>query len=78
MTQRQHANATTTPEMRAFIRESDLSTAVLARLLKVSEATVRKWRQRDTSDDASHTPKKLNTTLSPAQEYVVVELRKNL
>lgn len=78
MTQRQHANATTTPEMRAFIRESDLSTAVLARLLKVSEATVRKWRQRDTSDDASHTPKKLNTTLSPAQEYVVVELRKRL
>ena len=64
--------------MRAFIRESDLSTAVLARLLKVSEATVRKWRKRDTSDDASNTPKKLNTTLSPAQEYVVVELRKRL
>ena len=78
MTQRQHANATTTPEMRAFIRESDLSVAVLSRLLKVSEGTVRKWRQRDTLDDASHTPKKLNTTLSPAQEYVVVELRKRL
>jgi len=75
---KQHANATTTPEMRAFIHESDLPTAVLARLLNISEATVRKWRQRDSHDDESHTPKKLNTTLSPAQEYVVIELRTRL
>ncbi len=75
---KQHANATTTPEMRAFIHESDLSTAFLARLLKISESTVRKWRKRDTLSDASHTPKQLNTTLSQAQEYVVVELRTRL
>lgn len=74
----QHANATTTPEMRAFIRESDLPTAMLARLLKVSESTVRKWRQRDSIEDGSHTPRQLQTRLSPAQEYVVVELRKRL
>ncbi|RLA04091.1 MAG: helix-turn-helix domain-containing protein [Gammaproteobacteria bacterium] len=75
---KQHANATTTLEMREFIRESDLPTAVLARLLKVSESTVRKWRKRDSVDDKSHLPKQLNTTLSPAQEYVVVELRTRL
>jgi uncharacterized protein (UPF0216 family) len=75
---RPHANATTTPEMRAFIRESDLPTAVLARLLKISEATVRKWRQRDSIEDVSHKPKNLHTTLSPAQEYVIVELRMRL
>jgi hypothetical protein len=75
---KQHANATTTPEMRAFLRESDLPTAVLARLLKISESTVRKWRKRDSFDDASHKPKQLNTTLSEAQEYVVVELRTRL
>ncbi len=75
---KQHANATTTPEMRAFIHESDLPTAVLARLLKVSESTVRKWRKRESLDDASHKPKQLNTTLSEAQEYVVVELRTRL
>ena len=75
---KQHANATTTPEMRAFIRESDLPTAVLARLLKISESTVRKWRKRDSVDDESHKPRQLNTTLSPAQEYVVVELRQRL
>ncbi len=75
---KQHANATTTPEMRAFIHESDLPTALLARLLKISEATVRKWRNRDVYTDASHTPKQLNTTLSRAQEYVVIELRTRL
>ena len=75
---KQHANATTSPEMRAFIHESDLPTAVLARLLKISESTVRKWRQRESLSDASHTPKQLNTTLSEAQEYVVVELRTRL
>lgn len=74
----QHANATTTPEMRAFIRESDLPTAMLARILKVSESTVRKWRQRDSIEDGSHKPRHLQTRLSPAQEYVVVELRKRL
>jgi len=75
---KQHANATTTPEMRAFIHESDLPTAVLARLLKISESTVRKWRKRESLVDASHKPKQLNTTLSEAQEYVVVELRTRL
>lgn len=75
---KQHANATTTPEMRAFIRESDVPTAVLARLLKISESTVRKWRKRDSVADESNKPKHLNTTLSPAQEYVVVELRQRL
>ncbi len=72
---KQHKNATTTPEMRAFIHESDLATAVLARLLKVSESTVRKWRRRASTDDASHMPKQLNTTLNAAQQYVVVQLR---
>lgn len=77
-TSTQHANATTTPEMRAFIHESDLPTAMLARLLKISESTVRKWRTRESFSDASHVPKQLNTTLSEAQEYVVVELRTRL
>ncbi len=77
-TSTQHANATTTPEMRAFIHEPDLPTAVLSRLLKVSESTIRKWRKRESHNDASHVPKQLNTTLSEAQEYVVVELRTRL
>lgn len=72
---KQHKNATTTAEMRAFIFESDLPTAKLSRLLNISESTVRKWRKRKSVADLSHTPKQLNTTLSVAQEYVVVQLR---
>lgn len=78
MSSKQHKNATTTPEVRAFIRESELPTAVLARLLKISESTVRKWRKRDNLDDASHIPKNSKTTLSLQQQYVVVELRRRL
>jgi hypothetical protein len=78
LTVKQHKNATTTPEIRAFIRESELPTAVLARLLKISESTVRKWRKRDTLEDASHIPKHINTTLTLQQQYVVVQLRTHL
>ncbi|MFT5729581.1 MAG: transposase-like protein [Desulforhopalus sp.] len=72
---KRHANATTTPEVRAFISQSDLPTAFLARLLKISESTVRKWRKRDSVNDESHRPKHLKTTLTGVQEHVVVELR---
>jgi hypothetical protein len=78
LTVKQHKNATTTPEVRAFIRASELPTAVLARLLKVSESTVRKWRQRDNQQDASHIPKHSQTTLSLQEQYVVVQLRTRL
>ncbi len=74
-TQGKHANATTTPEMRQFIQTSDLTVAKLSRLLNISEATVRKWQRRDGIDEGSNKPHKLNTTLTPVQEYVVVELR---
>lgn len=73
-----HANATTTPEMREFIQNSVLSTSELSRILNISEATVRKWRKRETVKDKSHRPKKLASTLTPLQEHVVVELRTHL
>ncbi len=75
MTDKRHANATTTLEMREFIQSSDLPVAKLARLLNISEATVRKWKKRENVNDASNIPAKLNTTLTPAQEYVVVQLK---
>ncbi|MFV7769572.1 transcriptional regulator [Shewanella marisflavi] len=73
-----HKNATTTPEMRRFIQDSDLPVSQLAKVLNISEATVRKWRRRDSINDTPNTPHHLNTTLSPMQEYVVVGLRYQL
>ncbi len=76
--QRLHANATTTPEMREFIQNSDLSTAELSKILNISEATVRKWRKRESIEDKSHRPKTITSSLSPLEEHVVVELRRHL
>ncbi|MCL1138582.1 transcriptional regulator [Shewanella pneumatophori] len=77
-TEARHRNATTTPEMRRFIQESDLSVSQLSKILNISEATVRKWRKRDSVENCPNTPHHLNTTLTPLQEYVVVGLRYQL
>jgi hypothetical protein len=44
----------------------------------VSEDTVRRWKKRDNFEDRSHRAHRLQTTLTPAQEIVVVELRRML
>ncbi len=75
---RLHANATTTPQVHRYIQESDQPIAPLARELGVSEDTIRRWKGRASVADGSHTPHHLRTTLPPAQESVVVELRKAL
>ena len=73
-----HKNARTTPAIRQELRESTKSERELAREYHLNRATVRKWRRRDTGQDASHRPHRLHTTLTPAQELVVIELRKTL
>ena len=78
MNLRLHANATTTPKIRAYIQASQASDRALARELGISVDTVRRWRKRDTVHDASHTPHRLPTTLSPLEEIIVVELRRTL
>lgn len=73
-----HKNARTTPATRAEIAASSETAATLALRYGVSEGTVYKWKGRDSFNDASHTPQRLQTTLTPAQEQIVVELRKML
>jgi transposase InsO family protein len=75
---RLHKNATTTPAKRALIQASSLPVAHLAREMGVSESTIRAWKGRDSVLDRSHTAHHLQTTLTPAQEVLVVELRKML
>jgi hypothetical protein len=73
-----HKNARTTPAIRQELRESTKSERELAREYHLNRATVRKWRRRDDGQDASHRPHRLHTTLTPAQEWVVIELRQTL
>jgi len=73
-----HKQARTTPAVRAEIAASDEPVSVLAQRYHITEATVRKWQARADFNDRSHTPHRLQTTLTPAQEAVVVELRRLL
>jgi hypothetical protein len=70
-----HKNAATTPAIRRKIAQSNEAVAVLTMRYSISEDTVRKWKKRDNFEDRSHTAHRRRTTLTPAEEIVVVELR---
>ena len=71
-----HAQARTTPRTRSEIKESSASLSELAERYNISRLTARKWKNRESPEDRSHRPHKLCTTLTPAQEVIVVELRR--
>jgi len=75
---RLHKEATTTPKVRAAIQASDEPAWILAERYGTTEQTIWKWRKRDSVEDRSHTPHRLQTTLTPAQEAVAVALRQTL
>ena len=70
-----HKEARTTPRIRAEIAASEEPVSALMRRYGVTAATVRKWRGRTAFHDRPHTAQRLQTTLSPAQEAIVVYLR---
>ena len=73
-----HKNARTTPAVRAEIAASAEPASVLAQRLSITEQTVYKWKKREEFGDRSHTANRLQTVLTPAQETVVVHLRRTL
>ena len=75
-----HKNATTTPHIRKLIQNApkDKSNNQLAKEFKVSYKTIKRWRERNDVFDRSHTPHNLKTSLSAAEEEIVIELRKTL
>ena len=73
-----HRQATPTPKVRAAIQSGKEPASALAERFGTTEQTVHKWRHRDSVHDRSHTPHRLQTTLTPLQEAVAVVLRKTL
>lgn len=75
-----HKTATTTPRIRREIQQApaSISDSELARRYRVSCPTIARWRYRETQHDLPHTRHNLLTTLSPAQEEIVVALREYL
>ncbi|MDD9858124.1 MAG: hypothetical protein OXU96_08780 [Gammaproteobacteria bacterium] len=70
-----HANARTTPAVRAYIQRSGKSGPALSRELGVSVQTVYKWRKADRVLDGSHRRHHLGQSTSPLHEEIIVELR---
>jgi transposase InsO family protein len=73
-----HANATTTPRVRAYIQKSTASNSALARELGIHSRTVARWKTRPDVADRSTRPHRLATTISPWEEALILELRRSL
>lgn len=73
-----HKQATTTPKVRAAIQTSDEPLSTLAERFGTMEQTLYKWKHRDNVHDRSHTPHRMQATLTPVQEAVAVALRTTL
>ena len=73
-----HANARTTPAVRAEIARSSEATGALAQRYGVSTETVRKWRRRGPEDcrDRSSRPRKLPWKASEEERAAVCALRR--
>ena len=73
-----HANATTTPKIRAYIQASSKSVAELSRELGLSEKTIRRWKGRKDVHDRSHRRHDLGQSTSAAEEELICALRRDL
>jgi transposase InsO family protein len=71
-----HPQARTTPLTRAEIHHSSEPLSVLMQRYNISKDTARKWKNRPDHQDRSHRAHTLATTLSAAQEVIVLELRR--
>lgn len=67
-----HKNARTTFAIRKEIKESGLSINALTDKYGLSWKTVKKWREKETTEDASSRPHNLNTTLTVFQEDLIL------
>ena len=73
-----HANATTTPRVRAYIQRSVASNSALARELGIHSRTVARWKSRQDVLDRSTRPHRLATPITAWEEALIIELRRSL
>ena len=71
-----HGSARTTPRVRAELQTAQAPSRALAAQYGLNPKTVLKWRNRDTTADAAMGPKPRSTTLTKAEEAIIVEFRR--
>jgi len=75
MKQIYHTNAKTNEHIRSKIKESELSNVELAEKYSISTNTVRKWKNRSSTNDLSSEPRNISKSLSQIQEALIYSLR---
>lgn len=75
---RLHSNATTTLKVRAYIRDSEASVAELSRELGVSETTIRRWKERESTADRSHVPHDIRSGFDATEEAIALAIRRQV
>ncbi len=78
MFDRFYCQVTTPPKIRAAIQANNEPAGGLVERRGTTEQTVWSLRKRDSIHGRSHTPHRLQVTLTPAQEAVAVALREKL
>src|SRR5438477_13038519 len=77
MTRKRHPSSRTTAAVRRQIQRSHESDRALAKRFGLNSKTVAKWKKRRTSEDTRSGPKKpTSTTLTQAQEALIVVFRR--
>lgn len=76
MCQIYHSNAKTNAHIRAEIKSSNLDNRTLARIYRVSENTISKWKNANSLQDASSTPHNIDYALNELEELLIVSARK--
>jgi len=76
MKQEYHSNAVTNIHIRNEINGSKLKNSELAEKLNISEATVSKWKNRDSFEDRSSKPNKIHYVFSDLQKAILIQIRK--
>ena len=71
-----HGSARTTPRIRAELKAAKTPARLLASLYRLNVKTVRKWRNRTDTTDAPMGPKPKSSVLTPAEEAIIVEFRR--
>ena len=75
MPQTYHCNARTNSHVRQSIQQSRLSSKELSRQYGVSEATVRKWKRREATEDLSSRPHRIEYALSELDKELIRMIR---
>lgn len=72
-----HNNACTNLVQRKIFQSSELTQIELSRTYSVSTKTVKKWKERDYTNDKSSRPNNIRYALSSTQQSIIVSVRKS-